>query len=120
MRVKLKNGIEIDCTPAEFEELYNNGLIGKINTDTPSVQEDDNDKAWDKLADPRITIKPYSPDKRDPWRDNIVLMYGCNIPSQLTCDTTATDKCDTLTPEQFKRLNIIVNNTTDDNKTDKA
>lgn len=124
MKVKLKNGIEIECTPEEFEVLYNKGLIGGIKTETISIPTpdttiriDENDP-WDIIIKPKQpNTDPYTP-SRDPFRDNTVMMYGCQIPNDsiryLDTAPTAGTQCDSLTPEQFKRLNIIVGNNSDD------
>lgn len=128
MKVKLKNGIEIECTPEEFEVLYNKGLIGGIKTETITIPTPDTtiridkDDPWDVIIKPKQpNTDPYTP-SRDPFRDNTVMMYGCQIPNDSIryLDTTpiAGTQCDSLTPEQFKRLNIIVGNNSDDKSGD--
>lgn len=123
MKVKLKNGIEIEYTPEEFEVLYNKGLIDGIKTETitiptpdTTIRIDENDP-WDVIIRPKQPNEPYTPSK-DPFRDNTVMMYGCQVPNDsiryLHTSPTAGTQADSLTPEQFKRLNIIVGNNTDD------
>ena len=127
MKVKLKNGIEIECTPEEFEVLYNKGLIGGIKTETitiptpdTTIRIDENDP-WDIIIKPKQpNTDPYTP-PRDPFRDNIVMMYGCQIPNDsiryLDNMPTAGTTSDTISLEQYKNLKNIVGDNTDEQKT---
>lgn len=126
MKVTLNNGVEIECTPAEYEILCNKGLIPGVNpkpTITISTPKEPNkiEDPWEKIwreYNPQPGTNPYTP--TDPFRDNTVMMYGCQIPNNsiryLDTAPTAETKCEELTPEQFKRLNIIVGNNTDEQK----
>lgn len=124
MKVKLKNGIEIECTPEEFEILYNKGFISGIKTETitiptpdTTIRIDENDP-WEVIIKPKQpNTDPYTP-REDPFRDNTVMMYGCQVPNDsiryLHTSPTAGTEADSLTPEQFMKLKSIVGDTSND------
>lgn len=119
MKVKLTNGLEIECTPEEYEILCNKGLIPGVESDKKTTITIDENDPWDVIIKKQPITGPYVPSK-DPFRDNTVMMYGCQIPNDsiryLDNTPTAGTQVDSLTPEQFKRLNIIVGNNTDEQK----
>lgn len=118
MKVTLTNGLEIECTPDEYEILCNKGLIPGVEGDKKTTITIDENDPWDVIIKPRQpNTNPYTPSP-DPFRDNTIMMYGCQIPNDsiryLHTSPIAGTEADSLTPEQFKRLNIIVGNNTDD------
>lgn len=115
MKIIFDNGIEVECTVEEFKELYNSGYFS--NKQKYATADDDN--SWDKLIKQMPKIQPgLEPYKPDPFRDNVVLMYGCNIPNDsiryLDNTPIAGTSSDSLSPAQFKALNDIVGNNTDE------
>ena len=122
MKIIFDNGIEVECTVEEFKELYNSGYF---NNKQKSTTDNDDDINWDKLIRQMPKIQPgVEPYKPDPFRDNVVLLYGCNIPNDgiryldkyLDNTPIAGTSSDSLSPSQFKTLNDIVGNKTDEQK----
>lgn len=108
----LYNGMEITCTPDEFEDLVTRGLLpGRDKL----ITKNDNDNWID-------TFKEYLPKevKKGPYMPPVVALYGCEIVQPVTaygCPSVATDKPYkqeytsnvTISQEQFNKLNAIVN-----------
>lgn len=70
MKLKI-NGIEIECTVDEFEELYVRGLINK------NIRPEQFDE-FPKLPDD-IPPQQYEPLKIDP-KETTIMLYGCGMP----------------------------------------
>lgn len=96
MKVTLTNGLEIECTPEEYEILCNKGFIPGVGSDKKTT----------------ITIN------EEPWPGSVVVMYGCQVPNDsiryLDTAPTAGTEADSMTPEQFMKLKSIVGNNTDE------
>lgn len=118
MKVTLTNGLEIECTPEEYEILCNKGLIPGVGSDKKTTITIDENDPWDVIIKPKQpNTDPYTP-SRDPFRDNTVMMYGCQIPNDsiryLHTSPTAGTEADSLTPEQFMKLKSIVGDNSND------
>ena len=118
MKIIFDGGIEVECTVEEFKELYNSGYF---NSKQKSVI--DEDPELDELIKQLPKIQPgLDPYKPDPYRDNVVMMYGCQMPNDsIRWSTGSTPLAGTssnsLTKEQLDSLNNIVGNNTDEPKT---
>lgn len=87
MKVTLTNGLEIECTPEEYEILCNKGLIPGVGSDKKTT----------------ITIN-----ENDPWDViNNTIRY-------LHTSPTAGTEADSITPEQFMKLKSIVGDNSSD------
>lgn len=79
MKVKFPNGIEIECTPDEYEDLYTRGLFGGMGTGTEEDLWAENLKKIRDAPDrPVPGTEPYQikPQKWPrPW-DTVTVMYG--------------------------------------------
>lgn len=118
MKVTLTNGLEIECTPEEYEILCNKGLIPGVGSDKKTTITIDENDPWDVIIKPKQpNTDSYTP-SRDPFRDNTVMMYGCQIPNDsiryLHTSPTAGTEADSLTPEQFMKLKSIVGDNSND------
>ena len=72
------NGMEIECTPDEFEELYARGILTNKHTGEESLQDLYNlpKKEHNERNIPDITIKDWDrPKQKDPFPT--VAVYGC-------------------------------------------
>ena len=98
MKVLCK-GMEIECTPDEFEELVTRGLIGEI----PEFNPDKFAKDWNKL----------SPEKQDESPFETVAVYGCVMPKGKWPSATTTD---TRMEPMYGCVLKVEPNVTDDEK----
>ena len=106
MKVRLKDGLEIECTPEEFERLYNSGVIDKISIEKSPVKDSD-EANWDQLIQKKYPQDMYGPKKRNPWADQIVTAYGCYMADGTSMDVPQNTAYTGLSPEQMARLNAI-------------
>lgn len=118
MKVTLTNGLEIECTPEEYEILCNKGLIPGVESDKKTTITINENDPWDVIIKPKQPNRdPYTP-MEDPFRDNTVMMYGCQIPNDsiryLHTSPTAGTEADSMTPEQFMKLKSIVGDNSND------
>lgn len=118
MKVTLTNGLEIECTPEEYEILCNKGLIPGVGNDKKTTITINEKDPWDVIIKPKQpNTDPYTP-MEDPFRDNTVMMYGCQIPNDsiryLHTSPTAGTEADSMTPEQFMKLKSIVGDNSND------
>lgn len=86
MKIKWK-GMEIECTPDEFEELYARGILMNKDTAEEALHKEYN---LNNPQDHKILVTPEKP--RDPFPT--VAVYGCNMPDSwgpgpLSSDITA-------------------------------
>lgn len=106
----LYNGMEITCTPDEFEELVIRGLLpGREKL----ININDNDEL--------IGLWKHLPNevKKDPYTQPVVALYGCEMTPPITygCQSVETDDqyksvCTsdvTISQEQLSKLNSTVN-----------
>lgn len=105
MKVKMPNGVEIECTPDEFEELYTRGLLGGMGTGSEQDLWAENLK---KIRDAKPFdipgTTPYVPPKDSPYTqprkwprpwDTVTVMYGVTTDGpwaqgNLECDFSKT------------------------------
>lgn len=76
------NGMEIECTPDEFEELYARGILTNKDTAEESLRKEYglNEPQGNKI--PKPTVAPESSRDqfpRDPFPT--VAVYGCYMPN---------------------------------------
>lgn len=107
----LYNGMEITCTPDEFEELVIRGLL-------PGREKLININDDDEWIDPFWENVPNEV-KKDPYTQPVVALYGCEMTPPITyvCQSVETDDqyksvCTsdvTISQEQLSKLNSTVN-----------
>lgn len=111
----LYNGMEITCTPDEFEDLVTRGLIPGKNELIERNKEDD----WIDLIRRLTPEKPKDAVPGRNWPPTVAL-YGCEMVQPITaygCPSVATDdpykpaytSTVSISQEQFNKLNAIVN-----------
>lgn len=76
MKIKWK-GMEIECTPDEFEELYARGILTNKDTAEEALRKEYNLNDLQDHKSPKIVATPVAP--RDPFPT--VAVYGCNMPN---------------------------------------
>lgn len=115
MKVTLTNGLEIECTPEEYEILCNKGLIPGVGNDKKTTITINEKDPWDVIIKPKdkYTDEKTNPyDIKEPWPGSVVMMYGCEVPNDsiryLHTAPTAGTEADSITPEQFMKLKSIV------------
>ena len=108
----LYNGMEITCTPDEFEDLVTRGLLpGREKLITTNDNDEWIDSFW-KNVPKEIKKGPNFPP--------VVALYGCEMTQPITaygCPSVATDKpynpaytsTVSISQDQFNKLNAIVN-----------
>ena len=121
MKVTLTNGLEIECTPEEYEILCNKGLIPGVGSDKKTTITINENDPWDVIIKPKDKVEKTNPyDIKEPWPGSVVMLYGCQIPNDsiryLDTAPTAGTEADSMTPEQFMKLKSIVG----DNSNDKS
>ena len=121
MKVTLTNGLEIECTPEEYEILCNKGLIPGVGSDKKTTITINENDPWDVIIKPKDKVEKTNPyDIKEPWPGSVVMMYGCEVPNDsiryLHTAPTAGTEADSMTPEQFMKLKSIVG----DNSNDKS
>lgn len=109
----LYNGMEITCTPDEFEDLVTRGLIPGKNELIERNKDDDWIEMFRRLTPEKS--KDAVPGRN--WPPTVAL-YGCEM-SPITaygCPSVATDEpyktytsTVPISQEQFNKLNTIVN-----------
>ena len=107
----LYNGMEITCTPDEFEDLVSRGLLpGREKLININDNDEWIDPFWERFPK-EVKDGPYMPP--------VVALYGCEMtqPIQYECPSVATDEqyksvCTSnvsSSQEQLNKLNAIVN-----------
>lgn len=119
MKVTLTNGLEIECTPEEYEILCNKGLIPGVGNDKKTTITINENDPWDVIIKPKDKDEKTNPyDIKEPWPGSVVMMYGCQIPNDsiryLDTAPTAGTEADSMTPEQFMKLKSIVGDNSND------
>ena len=123
MKVTLTNGLEIECTPEEYEILCNKGLIPGVGSDKKTTITINENDPWDVIIKPKEEkTNPY--DIKEPWPGSVVMMYGCQVPNDsiryLDTAPTAGTEADSMTPEQFMKLKSIVGDNSNDKSGDNS
>ena len=123
MKVTLNNGVEIECTPEEYEILCNKGLIPGVGSDKKTTITINENDPWDVIIKPKEEkTNPY--DIKEPWPGSVVMMYGCQVPNDsiryLDTAPTAGTEADSMTPEQFMKLKSIVGDNSNDKSGDNS
>ena len=119
MKVTLTNGLEIECTPEEYEILCNKGLIPGVGNDKKTTITINENDPWDVIIKPKDKEEKPNPYViKEPWPGSVVMMYGCQVPNDSiryldTAPTAGTD-ADSMTPEQFMKLKSIVGDNSND------
>lgn len=108
----LYNGMEITCTPDEFEDLVTRGLLpGREKIITTNDNDEWLEQFWKNI--PKEV-------KKGPDFQPVVALYGCEMIQPITaygCPSVATDdpykpaytSTVSISQEQFNKLNAIVN-----------
>ena len=106
------NGMEIECTPDEFEELYARGILTNKHTGEEALQDLYNlpKEEHNERNIPDITIKEdwVRPKQRDPFPT--VAVYGCymgdnynlKFPINDYCADTSTDSLNLVAGKQHQ------------------
>lgn len=128
MKVTLTNGLEIECTPEEYEILCNKGLIPGVGSDKKTTITINENDPWDVIIKPKDNNEKTNPydmnektnpyDIKEPWPGSVVMLYGCQIPNDsiryLDTAPTAGTEANSITPEQFMKLKSIVGDNSND------
>lgn len=64
MKVTLTNGLEIECTPDEYEILCNKGLIPGVGSDKKTTITINEKDPWDVIIKPK---DKYTDEKTNPY-----------------------------------------------------
>jgi len=97
------NGMEIECTPDEFEELYARGILTNKHNGEESLQDLYNlpKEEHNERNIPKITIKDWdSPKQKDPFPT--VAVYGCYMPNNNDLIFSTKDYSMQQYPENWK------------------
>lgn len=78
MKVRYK-GMEIDCTPEEFETLTKKGLLGNSGTADTKIGDDWNEETK-KVFERLWGECDHEPQRSNPAPFDGVALYGCEVP----------------------------------------